>query len=260
MAKVHLKFRCYRCKQLLGASSRRAGTVISCPRCRTELEVPRPDKPATSAAIAVADSPSRRSSRGTRSSAAVRGTSAAVSSFIEEISAAIPDELAAMRPEDIRVEAEFANRFVRTREPVVPVLPARVEVPPEPESQSVEALQITQAAHPVQMPRRVETRPLAQAAHPVQMPRRVETRPHAPMLPDSPLIAAGRGQPTKLIDASLPAIQVDSPSILPPGRDIRPVSEVVLQRATVLAWSLLVLMAMPMAFIAGLLLGHFVWK
>ncbi len=242
MAKVHLKFRCYRCHQLLGASSRRAGTVISCPRCRAELEVPRPDKPATSAATAGADSPSAPSSRGTRRSAAVRGTSGAVSTFIEEIAAAIPDELAALRPEDIRVEAEFANRVVRTREPAVPVLPARVEAQPEPEAQSVEALQP------------------AQAAHPVHMPRRVETLPHAPVLPDSPPVAAGQGRPITLIDASLPAIQVEPPSILPPGHEVRPASEVVLQPATVLAWSLLVLIAMPMAFIAGLLLGHFVWK
>jgi hypothetical protein len=38
------------------------------------------------------------------------------------------------------------------------------------------------------------------------------------------------------------------------------VSEVILQPATVLAWSLLVLLALPMAFLAGLLLGHFVWR
>ena len=239
MAKVHLKFRCYRCNQLLGASSRRVGTVTSCPRCRAELEVPRPDEPATSAE---ADSPSPSSSRATRSSADVRGTSAAASTFIEDIAAAIPDELAALRPEDIRVEAEFANRFVRTREPAVPVLPARVEAPPEPDAQSVEALQTSQSAHPV------------------QLPRRVETLPHAPVLPDSPPVAAGQGQPTTPIDAPLPRIQVEPPSILPPGREVRPASEVVLQPATVLAWSLLVLMAMPMAFLAGLLLGHFVWK
>ncbi len=45
-----------------------------------------------------------------------------------------------------------------------------------------------------------------------------------------------------------------------PGRPMQPVSEVVLQPATVLAWSLLVLLALPMAFLAGLMIGHFVWK
>jgi phage FluMu protein Com len=240
MAEGHLKFRCYRCNQLLGASSRRAGTVISCPRCSAELEVPRPDELATSAA---ADASSPPSSRGARSSAAVQGTSAAVSSFIEEIAAAIPAELAALRPEDVRVEAEFANRVVRTREPAIPILPARVEAPPEPEAPSVEALQTVQPAQRV------------------QTPRRVGPPPQAPVRPDPLLtVPVNQAQPAALIDASLPAIQVDPPSILPPGRQIRPVSEVVLQPATVLAWSLLVLLAVPMAFLAGLLLGHFVWK
>ena len=44
---------------------------------------------------------------------------------------------------------------------------------------------------------------------------------------------------------ALPAITIEPATILPPSREIRPVSEVVLQPATVLAWSLLVLMAFP---------------
>jgi hypothetical protein len=41
-----------------------------------------------------------------------------------------------------------------------------------------------------------------------------------------------------------------------PGANIRPASEVVLPPAAVLAWSLVVLMALPMPFLAGLLIGH----
>jgi len=62
------------------------------------------------------------------------------------------------------------------------------------------------------------------------------------------------------IGAVLPAIQIETPTLLPRGRQLQPVSEVILQPATVLAWSLLVLLALPMAFVAGLLLGHFIWK
>ena len=36
MSDDHLRFRCYRCNQLLGVSSRRAGTVTSCPKCAAE--------------------------------------------------------------------------------------------------------------------------------------------------------------------------------------------------------------------------------
>ncbi len=229
MAEGHLRFRCYRCNQLLGASSRRSGTVTECPRCGAELWVPMPEEPATSAATTATDAPSPPPSRGMGSSAAVKGTSGKASSFMEETAAAIPDELAALRPEDIRVEAEFANRNIKTREPEAHSAPTTLQT--------------------------------IQTAQPVPMPRPVETPPQAPVRPDPPLQGAvEQGQPATVIDTTLSAIRVEPPSILPPGRDIRPVKEVVLQPATVLAWSLLVLMALPMAFLAGLLIGHFVWK
>jgi len=62
------------------------------------------------------------------------------------------------------------------------------------------------------------------------------------------------------IGPALPPIDIEPPTILPRDHPIRPVHEVVLQPTTVLAWSLMVLMSIPMAFAAGLLLGHFVWK
>ncbi len=36
------KFRCYQCHKLLGASPSRIGSVVHCPKCRTELIVPPP--------------------------------------------------------------------------------------------------------------------------------------------------------------------------------------------------------------------------
>ena len=36
------KFRCYHCHKLLGASPSRIGSVVHCPKCRTELIVPPP--------------------------------------------------------------------------------------------------------------------------------------------------------------------------------------------------------------------------
>ncbi len=35
-----LKFRCYRCNQLLAVAPSRAGSVVACPRCKAELQIP----------------------------------------------------------------------------------------------------------------------------------------------------------------------------------------------------------------------------
>jgi hypothetical protein len=86
--------------------------------------------------------------------------------------------------------------------------------------------------------------------------------------PSPPVVAipadfpAGPSEAASAVDdAVLVAIQVDPPSIRrdPDSAGSRP-QDVVLSPVIVLAWSLLVLMAVPLAFIAGLLAGHFVWK
>ena len=150
-----------------------------------------------------------------------------------EIAAAIPDGLASLRPEDIRVEAEFVDLVVTTSEGVASPAPAAQEPRSEPlpgDPGEVEAY-FTETPPPAELP------PVVPA----------EPRPVEP-----PVDLA--------IGAVLPAIKIETPSLLPPGRQLQPVSEVILQPATVLAWSLLVLLALPMAFLAGLLIGHFVWK
>lgn len=61
-------------------------------------------------------------------------------------------------------------------------------------------------------------------------------------------------------DSDVPPILIDAPA---PGTTTTPAPrapDVVLPPGVVMAWSLLVLTAIPMAFVAGLLLGHFVWK
>ena len=40
MAIERLKFRCYRCNQLLAAVPSKAGTVVPCPKCQTDLLIP----------------------------------------------------------------------------------------------------------------------------------------------------------------------------------------------------------------------------
>ncbi|WP_165227440.1 hypothetical protein [Aquisphaera insulae] len=198
MAETTLRFRCYRCKQLIGASSRKVGTAVECPRCKTELVVPEPD-----------DAPAPEARGG------------AEPSLMDQIVAAIPDDLASIRPEDIRAEGEFANLIVTSPEPS----PAAAEAPGGPRRE--------RDGRSAEEPLRFEI--------PVPVPPEL-----APV--DEVLVAA------------LPSIAIDSPSLRRQDPDYPPVREVVLQPATVLAWSLLVLMAVPMAFIAGLLMGHFIWR
>ncbi len=43
MAAAPIKFRCFRCNQLLGVARSKAGTVVACPKCQVELLVPEPE-------------------------------------------------------------------------------------------------------------------------------------------------------------------------------------------------------------------------
>jgi hypothetical protein len=148
---------------------------------------------------------------------------------MEEIAAAIPDDLAALRPEDIRVEAEFVDVVVKTAEPEAPVLPVPFEPVP--------------------------------VVPPVEPRQPTPPKNEAPPPPEpQPIILAEPQPPAAAIGGAFSGITIEPTTILPPGREIQPVHEVILQPATVLAWSLLVLLSLPMAFIAGLLIGHFVWK
>ena len=56
------------------------------------------------------------------------------------------------------------------------------------------------------------------------------------------------------------AIEIEHPTIMPQGTEIRRVSEVVLPASVVLSWSLFALLGIALSFVAGLLMGHFLWK
>ena len=151
----------------------------------------------------------------------------------EEIAAAIPDGLATLRPEDIRVEAEFVDLVVATSEGITSPAPTAKE----PQSEPLPADPVEAEAYLAQPPPPAELSPVVAAE-----PRSV----------DPPVDPA--------IGVDPPTINIETPTLLPPGRHLQAVSEVILQPATVLAWSLLVLLALPMAFLAGRLTGDFVWK
>lgn len=171
MAEAPIKFRCHRCDKLLGVSARKAGAVVNCPECGAPLQIPTPE-------------PAAQTPRAGGS--------------------ALPGDIAELRPEDIRVEPEFAG---------IVIDPAPMRPPP----QSPETPPPEDAAKP-----------------PVDPPDEEET--------------------------VLPNIHVEPPPLADHEPTGRASTEVVLPSTVVLAWSLLVLMAVPLAFLAGLLVGHFVWR
>ncbi len=77
-----LKFRCYRCNQLLGISRSKIGGTISCPKCGTALVVPEPEP----------------------SVPAVTASATASSSGISPALGGSTDSILDIRPEDIRAE------------------------------------------------------------------------------------------------------------------------------------------------------------
>ena len=303
MAEDRLKFRCYRCNQLLSTSPKRVGKEISCPRCKAELVVPEPDaEPEPVEASSPAAAAGRPGLAPRKRPREVSEGPAKVPQFLEDIAAAIPEDLVALRPEDIRVEAEFVDLVVTTTEPETPAprpnVPLPVEAQPRPattekssaEPSPREAPQLivgpdadpgpstVDAGHQVE--RFVDlvvttTEPETPAPRPnFRAPGRGQASAHpaAETVPPSP---RPRGSSSSVlgpdadpgpaavdagINAILPAITIEPPTILPPDREIRHVREVVLQPSTVLAWSLLVLLSIPMAFLSGLLIGHFLWK
>ncbi len=59
----------------------------------------------------------------------------------------------------------------------------------------------------------------------------------------------------------IPPIQIETLTIRPPAdAEPRAIHQVVLPASFVLAWMMFVLAALPMAFLAGLMIGHFIWK
>lgn len=232
MAEDRLKFRCYRCNQLLSTSPKRVGKEISCPRCKAELVVPESDadpEPVEASSPVAAGRPGLPPRKRPREVSEGPGK---VPQFLEDIAAAIPEDLVALRPEDIRVEAEFVDLVIRTTEPETPAPWPNFPLP-------VEA-----------QPRSAMTEKTSAEPSPREAPQLI-VGPDADPVPST--VDAG-------INAILPGITIEPPTILPPDREIRHVREVVLQPSTILAWSLLVLLSIPMAFLSGLLIGHFLWK
>jgi DNA-directed RNA polymerase subunit RPC12/RpoP len=271
MAIERLKFRCYRCNQLLGATPNKAGSVVTCPKCSAELLIPvpelRPDEGSTVQARPAAPdrakvradarpkaepefaAPSESIAAATAVQSAPRPSPRSAS--IDELAAALPPDLIDLRPEDLRVEAEFFESL--TRQP--PSSPGVLERAPWPPAEALEA-QVASETFTAPAPLVVES-PVVPPGPAVSPPFTTQTVNLIPAAAESlaPPPVPQRAE-AALIGAS---IEIEQPTILPPGTEIRRVREVVLPAPVVLAWSLFVLLGIALSFVAGLLMGHFLW-
>ena len=134
MAIERLKFRCYRCNQLLGATPNKAGAVVTCPKCSAELLIPTPEIESENSTRGPAP-PAAKVRSGGRPKVETESTSTATAVGSEpgvlqgpipgdDFAAALPPDLIDLRPEDLRVEAEFFESLTRQSQQPVAAEPA----------------------------------------------------------------------------------------------------------------------------------------
>jgi hypothetical protein len=271
MAGVPIKFRCYRCNQLLGVARTKAGATVACPKCDAELLVPALAEPApgTSSADAT-NSAAGQASAPNRSDPPAFGDG----TRIPESGLAV--DLLDIRPEDIRVEPGLI-----------------VDLPPEPATATATATAVpaptaNAATAPTPSPTAPESPPpfdgsagefsldidLSPKKKPAPKPsaapfpiEAIARMPDpsagaaigsAPGSNSAPAVGLAEPVPAEI----LPPIQFDTRSRPPSARRAVGVRarDLILPRSVVAAWSLFVLLALALAFLAGLLAGHFVWR
>lgn len=268
MASVKIRFRCYRCNQLLGAGSSKIGQVIQCPKCGVDLVVPPP------------------SASGQSSDAIAR---AAPGSFFDaplDLNEILPEHIRAHsirndpRTDERRVDSgaiessnldsviefEFPGDSGETP-PASAETESMREAPHQSahEHQSDSQKQVIDRQIEIAEPQRSEKIPSIPGAggsndseSVVMFPFVVGDRP-AP----SPSEAVVSEEPaprsvttTKAAssrEAASQASHIVEPRVVIRARDI------VIPRVVVFAWSLLVILGIGMAFVAGLMIGHFLW-
>src|SRR5262249_59001077 len=154
-----------------------------------------------------------------------------------------PREAPALRPGALRVGGGFFGALPREPPPPSPAVdpflfpgPSSVEdVPPPPAANE---------PSPVVPPLASATAAAASSGG----TGAVETPPPLPLsVPD--------------VNIAVPPIRVEPEAIRPPlGDERRGIREVLLPPPVVLAWSRRVLLGIPLGFVAGLVVGHFLWK
>lgn len=215
-------FRCYQCNQVLRTAKSKVGAVVACPKCGTELVVPEPAEK-TPASGEPGGAIGAETDPGELIRSLVNtGPPPEVENIRSLVNTGPRAEVENIRPEDIRVEPGVAPR------PPAPNRTTRVAAePPQPSRSEPPA-----PSFEVRLDQNPEAAPRTRAVEPD---------------PDFPPIKIA---PQPIRSEPAPSAQ-HSP--LPRPRDI------VLPRTAVVAWSLFVLLALALSFLAGLLAGHFLW-
>ena len=223
MPVMTLLFRCFRCQQVLKTSRSKVGSVVHCVKCGVELIVPEPPPPSPSGSGADGGDPESIADAPTRE-VSIHTRPGGPSPLDLRLETDVID----IRPEDIRAQVQ-ADPPTRTGR--------------RPDSEEFERI--------------VRTAPVPVRPEPVPLPETALTPP-----PVAPRVAAPEPAPTP----ALPPIVVASepfraePTISTPEMTARARRrDVSIPRATVVAWSWLVLLALAFAFLAGLLAGHYLW-
>ena len=272
MASVKIRFRCYRCNQLLGAGSSKIGQVIQCPKCGADLLVPPPSAP------------------GQSSDAIAR---AAPGSFFDaplDLNSILPEHIRAHESRDDSrenarsdesnksestnldsvIEFEFPADSAETFPPLI-----EPEPPLTAPHQSAYEHQIDSHKHEIDRNAEIANAHGLEKIQPilgsggsndsgsvVAFPFVVDDRPAAsPSQPASAAIQEPAPLAVTKTEAAMSARETAahaSKTFIEPKIVIR-ARDIVIPRVVVFAWSLLAILALGMAFIAGLMIGHFLW-
>jgi DNA-directed RNA polymerase subunit RPC12/RpoP len=222
MAGVQIKFRCFNCNQLLGVSRSKAGTEVSCPKCSSALLVPTPDDLPVSSGAPEPQPPDT------------------TPAFLSALAAGLPVDIADLRPEDVRVEADddWSPPISVSAPPMFAPVPER-----SPSLSSGTTPPVPSPARPL---------PYDVVPPPARTPA-----PATMLIPTpgpSPAQAPADHEPI------VAAINLAPPSLAGDRTTASRSRDLVLPRSVVAFWSLFVLLAQALAFVAGLLAGHYLWR
>jgi hypothetical protein len=165
---------------------------------------------------------------------------------VEGIAGMIPPEVAELRPEDLRVEAAFFGSLTERRLAAEGAGAGGVS---EPDSLKLfPSVETPDVPAPWPSPEEV-----ASAFAPPAPPETREPQALVPPVADIP-------PATARIDAVAPPIEIEAPALLKAVDAPRHIREVVMPASVVLMWSLFGLVGLAFSFIAGLMIGHFLWR
>jgi phage FluMu protein Com len=246
----HLKFRCYRCNQLLAVAASRAGTIVACPKCKADLQIPGLESVTTGEPQpemrAEVEARPRRKAGAAVANPQSPAKPAEVPTFIEGVAGTIPADVAELRPEDLRVEAEFFESLTQRRMAAEGAAPGGVT-----ESESLKVFpSIESAEGPPAWPTPEEVATAFTTAAPPQEELRRDLLPPETEIPI----------PTPKADAVAPPIEIETPAKLQSADAPHHIREVIMPASVVLMWSLFGLAGLAFSFIAGLMIGHFLWR